>query len=284
LCSCCSNSQDYHLLATLRAREIAEVERCNRSETWTKGDDGINSDSDLDSLDDDEFKSEFELEQTRRFEEHRNDVTRAQSLGLGRHVEDSLEHIAADICSTIQGVIPTVVHVFNPSVVACGAMDLLLEKLSERFLGTRFRRVVYCMDLSYQQLWSSVGVQSSMHLSPTGCLLSFAYKRLNTMILSFDDFTCGDVLLSEEVIKFLDSSKVLYTEVPLNITPVVETHLDEREGVEAESYCDDPDCTKRYAHEHIGRRITGGSSSIFKSGAIDSSGQEVFARNELLRL
>jgi len=54
--------------------------------------------------------------------------------------------------------------------------------------------------------------------------------------------------------------------------------------VEAESYCDDPDCTKRYAHEHIGVRVAGSGSSIFRSGALDGSGQEVFARNELLRL
>lgn len=282
-CSCCSTSQDYRLLATLRTQEIAELERINRSETSRTGED---LDSDNDSLDDDDFKSEYELEQARRFEEHRLDVMRAQSMGLGRHVEDSLEHISADISSTIQGTIPTIVHVFNPSVMACGAMDLLLEKLSEKYLGTRFRRVAYSMDLSSQQLWSSVGVHNTSRSSSDGCLLCFAHKRLNTMMLSFDDFTCGDMLLPEEVIKFLHNSKVLCVELPLNLIGGVTTSsLHEKEGVEAESYCDDPDCTKRYAHEHIGVRVAGSSgSSIFRSGALDGSGQEIFARNELLRL
>lgn len=292
-CSCCSTSQDYRLLATLRAQEIAELEGIDTLRT--KDDD----DSDDDSLDDDDFKSEYELEQARRFEEHRIDVMRAQSFGLGRHVEDSLDHIAADISSgTIQGTIPTVVHVFNPSVMACGAMDLLLEKLSEKYLGTRFRRVAYSMDLTSQQLWSSVGVHNSSRSSSDGCLLCFSHKRLNTMMLSFDDFTCGDILLPEEVIKFLHNSKVLCVELPLNLTlPAGVTRssnsssssssssLHEKEDVEAESYCDDPDCTKRYAHEHIGVRVAGSGSSVFRSGgALDGSGQEVFARNELLRL
>jgi hypothetical protein len=290
-CSCCSTSQDYRLLATLRAQEIDELERSNRSETpRTKGDKDVCIDSDDDSLDDDDFKSEYELEQARRFEEHRLDLIRAQSMGLGRHVEDSLERISADISSSsMQGTIPTVVHVFNPSVVACGAMDLLLEKLSEKYLGTRFRRVAYSMDLSSQQLWSSVGVHNSSHSSSDGCLLCFAHKRLNTMTLSFDDFTCGDMLLPEEVIKFLHNSKVLCVQLPLILPPPVgvtnRSGSLEKEGVEAESYCDDPDCTKRYAHEHIGVRVAGSGSSIFRSGrGLDASGQEVFARNELLRL
>jgi len=292
-CSCCSTSQDYRLLATLRAQERAELERSNRSEnSRTKDDTDVSIDSDDDSLDDDDFKSEYELEQARRFEEHRLDVIRAQSMGLGRHVEDSLEHISADISSSsIQGTIPTVVHVFNPSVVACGAMDLLLEKLSEKYLGTRFRRVAYSTDLSSQQLWSSVGVHNSSRSSSDGSLLCFAQKRLNTMMLSFDDFTCGDMLLPEEVIKFLHNSKVLCVELPLILPPPIgasnssdSSRLHEKESVEAESYCDDPDCTKRYAHEHIGVRVAGSGSSIFRSGALDGSGQEVFARNELLRL
>jgi hypothetical protein len=51
---------------------------------------------------------------------------------------------------------------------------------------------------------------------------------------------------------------------------------DSDEEKELEVFCDDPDCTKRYAHEHVNKSV-----SFLQS---HSKGTEALAHNALLRL
>jgi hypothetical protein len=95
------------------------------------------------------------------------------------------------------------------------------------------------------------------------------------------------MLYTQEVMKLLNGAGVLTEDFPLEILlaagpkKLLMNASEEEEGGEAgQAYCDDPDCTKKYAHEHIGGA---NRTATFLLGG-RTEGSEALADGEFQRL
>jgi hypothetical protein len=207
----------------------------------------------------------------------------AESYGLRSHLEDSLSHVRDDILSGLS----VVLHVYNRNELLCAKLDLFLEELATKYIGTKFRRLAYTADLNERTPLESCGVKNS-DISPFGTVLCFRGKKL-MVTMEVSQFGEDGTLYAQEVMKLLNGAGVLTEEVPFEILlgagskKMSKTAGDEEEDGEAsQAYCDDPDCTKRYAHEHIGGGAAG-RTATFLLGA-RTAGSEALADGEFQRL
>jgi hypothetical protein len=126
-CHCCENSGDYPLLSSLRPTHESEQDQVLDEE----------EDSD-DEFDFGDYKSPSELwriEQVKTLMIKRENF---QTLGFSIHVRESAQHIL----ETIHGFrVPVVLHLCFPDQRVSAYLDLALEQLSSKYLGTLFRRV-----------------------------------------------------------------------------------------------------------------------------------------------
>lgn len=255
-CACCSEPVDYTLLRQLRSEKASF---CVPSQRVEEDREEPESESDDELLDDD-FVSPLEQQRKQEFVQYQEKLQIAQSYGYACHVEDSLEHILGDINAGLD----MVIHVYNSSEIICAKMDLLLEDLSTSTLGTKFRRIRYMKDMTEGRYMGAFSVKSG-DVSPSGCILCFRGKTLCASSRN-EAFAEGSTLFDDDVRKFLDNARMITTELPLDRllaagrgTQTTRSAEEEEEEV-FERFCDDPNCTKRYLHEHVGR---GASTASF---------------------
>jgi hypothetical protein len=272
ICACCSSSADYPLLSSIRDKEkISGAVNDAVEEASEDGSDDEFLDAEFISTHEQERKDEF-----MRFQER---AAVAESYGLRSHLEDSLAHVRDDILSGLS----VVLHVYNRNELLCAKLDLFLEEIATKYIGTKFRRLEYTADLSERTPLASCAVKSS-DVSPLGSLLCFRGKQL-AVTMEVGQFGEDDVLYTQEVMKLLNGTGVLTDEVPLEILldakKLSKIATTEEEGNEAsQAFCDDPDCTKKYAHEHIGGS---NRTATFLLGA-RTQGSEALADGEFQRL
>eukprot|EP01032_Pedospumella_encystans_P024153 gene24153-27328_t len=277
-CGCCSVSKDYPMLALIRSKAeglgSAEEDKSEESEE---------SGSDLDL--DDDYISPFELERKNNFARIQLAVKNAKDYGYAEHLDDSVDHILADILADTTYVL----HVYNPSELLCGELDYLLEKLSIQYLGTKFRRVSVSFSQDILNKFQVVGV-SSTALSHSGTLLCFHNKYLTATSTTFTEFSDGHRIYEEDVTKFLHGGRALSTELPqcFEVNAFTQNGLlsaarikESLEQEDEEIYCDDPDCTRKYKHEHVGGANNTPASYMTANNA---AGSEALAKNALYQL
>jgi hypothetical protein len=296
-CGCCRVSQDYPILNRLRMQR--ESMQQDPSEAKENEDAESESDSDFD----DDFISTFEQERKDEMEKFRFNTENSKAMGFASHLEDSLEHVASDIV----GGMTVVLHLCNSNEELCGEMDLLLERLSAKYLGTRFRRVLYDdISTNLSAKMSTLGILGfNKHIefvSAQGTLLCFRGASLVTSTSSLSIFTNSDGELYEaEVVKYLDGAGVLETEVSSQTWCIFTAGAgaagaraglfsrrnedNEDDGITAatdrEMYCDDPECTKRYAHEHVGGAKNKAATFMMSDS---TQGTEALAKNAFMKL
>jgi hypothetical protein len=126
-CHCCQNSGDYPLLTTLRPTHGSGHEEVVGEEE---------SDDEFDLGD---YKSPSELwriEQVKTLMVQRENL---QTLGFSAHMRESAQHLI----ETIENFrVPIVLHIYFPDQRVSAYLDLALEHLSSKYLGTLFRRVL----------------------------------------------------------------------------------------------------------------------------------------------
>lgn len=274
ICACCSSSTDYPLLSSIRGNE----ERCGAVNN--SAEDVSEDDSDDEFLDT-EFISVHEQERKEEFMRFQERAAVAESYGLRSHLEDSLDHVRDDILSGLF----VVLHVYNRNELLCAKLDLFLEEIAAKYIGTKFRRLAYTADLNERTPLASCAVKSS-DVSPFGSVLCFRGKQL-VVAGEVSLLGEGSMLYTQEVMKLLNGAGVLTEEVPLEILLATgskrlpKNASEEEEGGETgQVYCDDPDCTKKYAHEHIGGA---NRTATFLLGA-RTEGSEALAEGEFQRL
>jgi len=276
-CGCCSESKDYPMLALIRSQAQ------NRAGGEDEDEESFDEDSDSDFDLDDDYVSPLELERKNEFERMQLVVKNAKDFGFAEHLDDSVDHILADILADT----PYVLHIYNPSELLCGELDFLLEKLSLKYIGTKFRRISVSSSLDILNKFQVVGV-SSTALSHSGTLLSFHNKYLTASSTTFTEFSDGHRIYEEDVVKFLQGGRALSTDLPqcFDISSLQGRLLSEPTTTEAaqddeEAYCDDPDCTRRYKHEHVGGAANKPASYMTANNA---AGSEALAKNALYQL
>ena len=324
-CFCCRLGGDYPALAKLR-QEMAEYEIEGDHETETdKPVRERGSDSDADDSDDDDDLlldidlplTPYEQERLAYAKQREQEVSLSKSFGLGIHIEDSLEHILT--YTQQQPSIPLILHIYQPDSYSCAKVDYVLEgKLSESYLGTRFRRLRYFSTLSSDNrlLSAPFGQELTWKLHVLGgdplivCIRGDSSK----LLACITDYvgSLGESLedIARNLVNSFEHAHALITELPS--LPILKLGIPrnenvgdgvsggtvwrvggllgerEREGEEEEEierYCDDPDCTKRYQHEHVARRGVDGklitTASFVNSNA---KGLEALAPNAMLKM
>ena len=221
-------------------------------------------------------------------EQRQQQLLVARSFGLATHVEDSLDHI---LHYAQQPHIPMILHIFQASSHQCAMSDWSIEQqFSEVFLGTRFRRLQYHPSLlTHAELTLR---QWPRYIKPTGCILCLSNNQVVAHHSELEQFGDTQAEIDRHLQQWLDRSHLLHADLPPSPILWQQLPTDGMEGgrreEEAENaYCDDPDCTKRYQHEHVAQRASDGSlltSASFLLQSRKEQGMEVFAEHALSRI
>lgn len=275
LCECCSASSDYPILAQLRSKRTA-TEQVYCQEVSVPVDEESDSD-----FDDDDFLSAAEQERRLDFLQLQQTIALAQSIGYGAHLEDSLDHLV----SAISLGLPVVLHIVSTDETLCGELDLVLENLSLKYLGTRFRRI-RCTRVFMSEAEKKLQVfgVTAKTITSDGCLLCFHNNYLSAVSNNFAEFSECSSIFEQDLVKFLDAARVLSVDVPLAYVQQLQNSKLVKSGeedAEEEAYCDDPECTRKYAHEHVGGAEKKAASYMSRDNA---AGAEALAKNALYTL
>ena len=159
-CEHCLNSVDYPLLQKLKEEELRYTANAAELPELRMG--TINTDRYAESYENREAKKEEEEEEedsdfgdidfdddgglmdglrtqmAAEIETRKRIREEAVSIGFSRLVEDSSTHLDSLITIFKQ---PVALHIYHPDSIADARMEIELEKLAERYLGTKFRRV-----------------------------------------------------------------------------------------------------------------------------------------------
>jgi hypothetical protein len=199
-----------------------------------------------------------------------------------------------------------VLHLCDESSPYCALLDLALERLARRFVGTRFRRV----RLSDGEVGPFVSRWLPRDLSArlaspsgsAGSLLLFAGGRLAHWSAG-SAFGDAQSLRESDLSTFLEDSRVLLETPPAALLvhlrrsgpASAEGEEEEEEGEEERqpTYCGDPRCGKTFPHEHIavaGHAAKGPSyllptaTALPQGGAADDAGREALDDNYFSRI
>jgi hypothetical protein len=267
-CHCCQMTTDYpalrkfrNMMESIHSDKIADEEE---KEKLSREDD---------EDDDDEFDDDFldldipltagEQERLLAVERFKQELEIAKKYGLGVYWEDSIEHIFEFISNPS---IPLILHIYSPSSTQSAIIDYNIEKyLVESYLGSRFRRIAYSYELLHSSSSSSfsssaVDIQTAWekYLSSNGSIICFKEGNIISYHKTLDEL--GEV--SEDILtnlrRFFNNAHVLETTLPhpaviFPNSASMKKVEGESEKEEEERYCDDPDCIKRFPHEHIGK-------------------------------
>ena len=275
-CPCCKNQTvDYPMLAKVRRQFEALTD-----ETYEDAKKVNEIDDDDDGDDDDsEFWAELEMACPTDGEEERlrqmkaNAEIRGAAIlqGFGVHIEDSPAHINELI---LQG--RTIVcHIVNASMLLCGYIDHALEKLSIKYLGSNFRRVMLDeKTYPFMQKWTIALVDGARPM-----LVSFKGGALVTCTADLHQFGDGSdpMIYVGELEKYLNNLGCLHLSHNDSMKPLpLQTSDDEYSDDEnSKSYCDIDGCGRDYPHEHV--TATGGGT--MGGAAAADRGAEALAKD-----
>lgn len=293
-CECCLKSSDYSKLQSLRF-ELQHAVTPDQGNFC--GDDDTNEvESDIDF---DDFTSEFELIRKQEMQKRLSKYKQLESIGYGVHSEDSVTHLTTYLkCHT-----NLVIHVFSDTFLDA-RIDLVLEKLSTMYYGTIFRRLPTrnksLLINTIRSLPQSTPVdtyigEASYSGSALFCFSKGQFKAIATNLTQFGDET---VVYERDLERYLDNVTCLSLQPDESVTRLYahESEVNfaanvESDESEVEKWCDDPSCTRRFPHDHVGGK--GGKSKILgvtsfgsneKNSHSEEGRDEIFADKYLSRL
>jgi hypothetical protein len=204
---------------------------------------------------------------------------------------------------------PAVVHLCSPESAFCARIDLALEALARKFLGTIFRRVrLSAIDASGGQRASwleDLGVPAVRAQAGFGLLVFAGAEggegfleignggRVSQEVFgsSMKRFGSDHGVYVEELERFLGQSKALHSDPPsrLQLTRWGVLSRDAQivgdGSADIENFCDLPGCTRRFKHEHVGTNGSGAKgSSLTKLAVTSQDGADALNITELLRV
>jgi hypothetical protein len=260
------------LVANTRAIEDSEEEREKENISEDSDDDDI--DIDLDDM-----LTPYEEERLAAMKKAAQEAALAASFGFAQHIQESEQHLEDMI---YQGY-PIVLHICNVNSRLCARIDLVLEDIAKRFIGTLFRRMTLSPLVSaFKEKWEL----------PAGgeCLAIFNKKLLVIATSNLRQFGDDDEVFPRELERYLANTKALETSIA-DLPIVAMTHEwgapgeesgDELDGEDnAGSYCGTPGCTRRFPHEHVGTAADGsrtGGATLTGSIA-NEQGAEALAKD-----
>lgn len=282
-CPCCENqTADYPMLAKARRQLEACNDETDQDAAKVKA---INDNDDDDSDDDSEFWAELEMARPTDEEEDRlrqmkanAEIRRAAILeGFGVHIEDSSAHINEMI---LQG--RTVVcHIVNTSMLLCGYIDLALEKLATKYLGSNFRRVMLDDEThTFMMKWNIPLVDIACPM-----LASFRGGALITYSADLHQFGDGSdpTIYVGELEKYLNNLGCLQWSHSDSMKLLLCQGCDDEDSDEenSQSYCDLDGCGRHYPHEHVTAKGGGerGGGGTFSGAAAADRGAEALAKD-----
>lgn len=291
--TCFEGESEYPLLFEMRNRLFDSKEEEPYFSTVEK----ISTSDDEEDDDYNDFLNDFvSVEDERRKEELEQQLQRRKDLkskGYGFHIPDTIDHITSCLVSDtiMQRESNTgdsmVVHMCDEDSPYSARLDLQLEILAERYIGTRFRRLSIRdgESLRWAANWMSSVVGEPV---VAGSLLCFSGNNLVgwTNECFLDDST----MRHQDLLRFLDNLHVLSDSVP--IIPATahsdgmgdgysDNDADSSEN-QPSSFCGDPRCMKSFPHEHIGKGVgssTGPSYLLCGPSSGDREGDEAFSKN-----
>lgn len=247
-CECCVVMREYPLL-----RETRRITVDKRVVISDQSDDLAESDSDVDSLLDDMPLTAYEQERLLATKEQERKQRQAETMMFGVHVEDSVQHIQRMLSEGA----PLVCHLYDPTSSKSAYLDLILERIATRHLGTRFRRAPMALALVF-------AATNGIHTT-SATLTCFKGSTLLQSI-AIDDLGLSSESFLGDVERFLDLAGVLSNEVFCSVsTRSLAESLQEEDEKEA-AFCDEPGCGRRFAHEHVGGKS--GASFLADSEAL----------------
>ena len=302
-CKCCKVSEDYYLLLKLRKEE----ESRRRSDVK-----GVHEESEEE--DDDDYDVDFgpvcytdyEVAAMEEMKSRALAYERAKLAGYGVHIEQSAAHIQQKLIPRMKYI---VLHVYNSDSVLQARMNLHLEGMSAKFIGTAFRRIEAgpaAADLLTKLQGSPVHLNSAAFDAASnskcgglGCLVAISDCSILACTNHLNAFGDDEELVSTELDKWLDHTGVLSTDVPEALLGHFKADRENgdgrgdlsssddegenEEGGELRSYCDLSGCGRDYPHEHVGS--SNGSSGLKGLGSLSvetaKSGESVFSKDLL---
>jgi hypothetical protein len=286
-CACCQQQPfDYDALRVFKSK-MAATEYQRQTSNQIQGDD--DEEDDDDSLLNDIPLTEEEQLRIQQVNQHLLDLEKARKYGVGVYKEDSLLHIL-ELASN--PTVPLVLHLYQPHSPHSAMIDYYLETIfCEAYLGTRFRRMPFSIDLltndSINENWkkSFANANDLLVCIKSNDILCCQNKNF---ALEFGDHP-DDVL--RNLNKWLEASHCLVKELPhpSQLFPSANGSLnnfgeeeEEEDLEEVIRYCEDPDCIKRFPHEHVGKSSSSSASFLFSNNR--QGEDEVLAPNLMRRL
>jgi len=275
-CGCCSEPADYFLLLKLRQEAIA-LERQGGDEEREEDRRFRDEEGDEEGEDEDEDADfyaglencylDHEVEALEAMKSRALSHEQAKMLGFGVHREVSVAHLKELVKSRRY----VVLFAYNAHSELQARINIHLETLAERYVGTLFRRI----DAAKPEARAYLMQVSDDACSSSG-LLAFregSVAALTTQLGLFGDD--GEAVLTE-LEKWLAQAHALSSDTDdallgADAAASLRELLDggdEDEGEELQSYCDLAGCRRNFPHEHISK---GGGLGTLSSKASDEA-------------
>lgn len=299
-CQCCSLPQpDYSALRGFKAEMCAVDEsKAREEERQRKEDEKFRAEvgeEEEEESDDDPLLDDFDLpltaeeqERMRQLAQYTTNLETAKKYGLGIHLEESIEHLLEFIENPT---VPLILHIYQATSQQSAVIDYLLEKtFSERYLGTRFRRHPYSYHLATDERLH----EWQKYFTSTSDALLLCFKGKQIIAYESQPSKFGDHIddINSNLRRFLENSKALETEVPHvsvlfpNNSSALKGLLDndDEEEIDERKFCDDPDCVRKYPHEHVGRKTANNATGASFISSKNRVGEEALAPDLLRKL
>jgi len=216
--------------------------------------------NDGDESDDDSLLDFVSPEEEQRKEEMLEKIRMKKNLeeaGYSLHLADSVSHLDSVLIALAQQKEAfsdrLVIHFCDTNSTYCARLDLELEKLAKTYIGTRFRRLYVGARDTVPWLERQLQSMRRRGLHPPsagqaggGLLCCWDGSATHWVPQRFGD---DQEVFVQDLLAHLHSCRALSSDAPSLGRRLIE---DEEEAEEGGSFCDDPSCDKRFAHEHIG--------------------------------
>jgi len=296
-CACCFverlEGEDYPVLAGLRAIRFAEAFSA-QAQTDLPSDrpaNAVDSDSDDSDSDFDDLLDDLPASFTSQLEEQQTTLALLHAHGFGNPLSLSPTSLPSAISPLVAGEhVPTVIHLYDPTLTDSAHLDLHLECLASEHPGTRFFRVdgTALFNNPYpqiQKLRELFRLTSSADVPALIALRGGIVENVSQKLEAFGtidrtpslspNFPSSPTLSLDAVSSWLNSSNVLAATATIDVARLCAASVAVRESLAKaqEKALEDADleerfdcgmngCCKTFVHQHIGAEGDGQTAML----------------------
>lgn len=317
-CRCCydpnTDGGDYELLTAAKAELMAtlnEDEEVNASiieQERNESDNIHDDDDDDDSSDDSEFdylldddvpglSSEYETQRRAELEDLARRVETLQWHGYGVHRQMHPQRVfsaagyGTDLMRDVVCPKGSVIHLFDAFSPRSVALDLYLERIASKYLGTKFVRGIGVASI----LYADGNGDDAWKKGDLPMLLAVREGKVVAWNAGLDDFFSSTDLEARVVEQWLDRAGVL-VETPPSIDEICRIRPEETAllenmmklnklgdgGLEEERYnCGVAGCCKTFRHEHVGVKNEAQNGLLVTEEQVLAADDQVFLCQEI---